>query len=78
MTKEQLKGLMSFINHEMISGITSYIDRDKNNDKIHQGCLQLEEQGLIKRHLDNGKYIVWKPLERIKLGKPMIHTSPDC
>ena len=47
-------------------GITTYPNRDKGNQKIHDGCLELELRGVIERHLVEENYIVWKPIEGMR------------
>lgn len=43
-------------------GITTYPNAvDENQMKIHAGCLILESEGKIKRHLVTDSYIVWMP-----------------
>lgn len=48
--------------HQFIGpGVTSYPVGDENNQKIHGLCLDLEQRGLIYRHDENDKAIVWMP-----------------
>jgi hypothetical protein len=44
-------------------GITSYVDFDNNNDRIHSACLKLEDIGLIYRRKINDKAFLWMPVD---------------
>ncbi len=43
-------------------GITTYPRSDDNNRKIHNGCLELEKQGLIYRKIDKPEQVLWVPV----------------
>ena len=51
------EGEFSFIG----KGITSYPNGDKNNKRIHAGCLELEERGEIYQHCVGESSITWMP-----------------
>jgi hypothetical protein len=65
-TEDHLSFLLRFIRGEeqfslLGAGITTYSDRDENNQRIYESCLELEKRGLIERHHDENNIIVWKP-----------------
>lgn len=64
MTEENLGALLSFIRGEMFPhwgpGIYTYPLNDP--DHKHKACLELEKRGLIQRHWEDEKQVVWKPV----------------
>lgn len=45
----------------------TYPGRDENRQRLHEGCLELERRGLIRRHEDEPGYVSW-----VEVTKP--HT----
>ena len=46
-----------------VEGITTYPRyTDKRSKALHESCLELEQQGLIKRHHADKYAVVWMPI----------------
>jgi hypothetical protein len=65
MSDETLQELLSFIDGSAGHGVgmRSYITDDLRQQKIHEGCLELERRGKIERHVEDGDMVIWMPRE---------------
>jgi hypothetical protein len=62
---ESLEKLYSIIAiHPLAVGIHTYPHADKNNQRIHAGCEELERQGRIYRKTDEPNHCFWLPTKQ--------------
>ena len=64
--EESLTALYNFVSGKSFpytKGITTYKSSDINQRRLHNGLLELEKRGKVKRMHDEKDYVLWKPIE---------------
>ena len=64
--KKELEELLEMIKGEgrhyiLGPGLHTYPKGDKNNQKIFAACLELEQENLICRQIDESDHVLWIP-----------------
>ncbi len=66
MKESELMGLLDMIKGGSLGvGISSYPHHDDNNQRIHEGCLELEKRKLIYRKHEETDYVLWMPIKEV-------------